>query len=91
MARPLSARVRTILRNKAKKRKSITYGQLVKVYRRGQGAYLSSGSRPRTSMAAWSMGRVNSFLRGSRKHDTDLRRKRRRRRWANQKQQMKSL
>ena len=91
MARPLSARVRTVLRNKAKKRKSITYGQLVKVYRRGQGAYLSSGSRPRTSMAAWSMGRVNSFLRGSRKHDTDLRRKRRRRRWANQKQQMKSL
>ena len=91
MARPLSARVRTVLRNKAKKRKNITYGQLVKVYRRGQGAYLSSGSRPRTSMAAWSMGRVNSFLRGSRKHDTDLRRKRRRRRWADQKQQMKSL
>ena len=26
-------------------------------------------------MASWSMGRVNSFLRGSRKHDTDLRRK----------------
>ena len=69
MARPLSARVRTVLR----------YGQLAKVYRRGQGAFLSSGSRPRTSMAAWSMGRVNSFLRGSRKHDTDLRRKRRRR------------
>jgi len=26
-------------------------------------------------MAAWSMGRVNSFLRGSRKHDLDLRKK----------------
>ena len=52
---------------------------LKKVYRRGQGAYLSSGSRPRTSMASWSMGRVNSFLRGSRKHDTDLRRKRKKR------------
>ena len=49
---------------------------LKKVYRRGQGAFLGSGSRPRTSMASWSMGRVNSFLRGSRKHDTDLRRKR---------------
>ena len=48
---------------------------LVKVYRRGQGAFLSSGSRPRTSMQSWSLGRVNSFLRGSRKHDTDLRRK----------------
>ena len=78
--KPLSASTTRTLRAKAKTRKNITYGQLVKVYRRGQGAYLSSGSRPRTSMAAWSMGRVNSFLRGSRKHDTDLRRKRRRRR-----------
>ncbi len=78
--KPLSARVIATLRNKAKNRKSVTLGMLKKVYRRGQGAYLSSGSRPRTSMAAWSMGRVNSFLRGSRKHDTDLRRKRRKRR-----------
>ena len=74
--KPLSARVISILRAKAKSRKNITLGMLKKVYRRGQGAYLSSGSRPRTSMAAWSLGRVNSFLRGSRKHDTDLRRKR---------------
>ena len=74
--KPLSARVISVLRSKAKNRKNITLGMLKKVYRRGQGAYLSSGSRPRTSMASWSMGRVNSFLRGSRKHDTDLRRKR---------------
>ena len=74
--RPLSARVISTLRAKAKNRKNITLGMLKKVYRRGQGAFLSSGSRPRTSMASWSMGRVNSFLRGSRKHDTDLRRKR---------------
>ena len=74
--RPLSARVISKLRAKAKNRKNITLGMLKKVYRRGQGAFLSSGSRPRTSMASWSMGRVNSFLRGSRKHDTDLRRKR---------------
>ena len=73
--RPLSARVISTLRAKAKTRKNITLGMLKKVYRRGQGAFLSSGSRPRTSMASWSMGRVNSFLRGSRKHDTDLRRK----------------
>ena len=77
--RPLSARVQATLRAKAKRRKGITYSTLAKVYRRGQGAFLSSGSRPRTSMAAWSMGRVNSFLRGSRKHDTDLRRKKKRR------------
>jgi hypothetical protein len=74
--RPLSTKVISTLRAKAKNRKNITLGMLKKVYRRGQGAFLSSGSRPRTSMASWSMGRVNSFLRGSRKHDTDLRRKR---------------
>ena len=73
--RPLSARVISTLRAKAKTRKNITLGTLKKVYRRGQGAFLSSGSRPRTSMASWSLRRVNSFLRGSRKHDTDLRRK----------------
>ena len=74
--KPLSARVVSILRPKDNNRKNITLGMLKKVYRRGLGAFLSSGSRPRTSMASWSMGRVNSFLRGSRKHDTDLRRKR---------------
>ena len=74
--KPLSARVISTLRAKAKNRKNITLGDLKKVYRRGQGAFLSSGSRPRISMAAWSMARVNSYLRGSRKHDTDHRRKR---------------
>jgi hypothetical protein len=77
--KPLSARVVATLRAKAKNRKNITLGMLKKVYRRGQGAFLSSGSRPRIGMAQWSMARVNSFLRGSRKHDTDLRRKRKKR------------
>ena len=77
--KPLSKRTISILRAKAKTRKNITLGQLKKVYRRGQGAFLSAGSRPRTSMASWSMGRVNSFMRGSRKHDLDLRRKKRKR------------
>ena len=72
--KPLSAQVISTLRAKAKNRKNITLGQLKKVYRRGQGAFLSAGSR-RVPMAAWSMGRVNSFLRGSRKHDLDLRKK----------------
>ncbi|WP_290944390.1 DUF5824 family protein [Hyphomonas sp.] len=74
--KPLSPRVVARLKAKAKKRKNITYATLAKVYRRGQGAFLSSGSRPRIGMAQWSMARVNSFLRGSRKHDTDLRRRR---------------
>ena len=77
--KPLSKKTIAILRAKAKTRKNVTLGMLKKVYRRGQGAFLSAGSRPRTSMASWSMGRVNSFLRGSRKHDLDLRRKRRKR------------
>ena len=77
--KPLSKQVIATLRAKAKNRKNITLGILKKVYRRGQGAFLSSGSRPRIGMAQWSMARVNSFLRGSRKHDTDLRRKRKKR------------
>jgi hypothetical protein len=76
--RPLSTAVKATLRRKAKAKKGVSYGTLVKVYRRGQGAFLSAGSR-RVSMSAWSMGRVNSFLRGSRKHDLDLRRKKRKR------------
>ena len=71
-AKPLSESTKKTLREKAKK-SGISYSKLVKVYRRGQGAYLSSGSRPGVSMAAWAMGRVNSFIRGSKKHDTDLR------------------
>ena len=64
------------LRAKAKNRKNITLGQLKKVDRRGQGAWLSSGSRPKIPMSGWAMARVNSYVRGSRKHDTDLRKKR---------------
>jgi hypothetical protein len=73
--KPLSARVISTLRAKAKNRKNITLGQLRKVYRRAQGAWLS-GSRPKIGMQQWAMARVNSYLRGSRKHDTDLRKKR---------------
>ena len=73
-ARPLSARVISVLRAKAKNRKNITLGQLRKVYRRGQGAWLSSGSRPRIPMSAWAMARVNSALTGGKaaKVDRDI-------------------
>jgi hypothetical protein len=73
-AKPISATVKATLQRKAKASKKYTYGTLAKVYRRGQGAFLSAGSR-RVPMSAWAMGRVNSFLRGSRKHDLDLRKK----------------
>ena len=74
--KPLSAAVEKSLREKAKKSR-FTYGQLARVYRRGQGAYLSGGSR-NVSMAAWAMGRVNSFISGkggARKADADILRK----------------
>jgi len=51
---------------------------LDKVYKRGLGAYYSSGSR-NVSAQAWAMGRVKSFVTGkggARKADNDLIRKR---------------
>tara|TARA_Y100001938_G_C8093258_1_gene436455 strand:+ start:675 stop:923 length:249 start_codon:yes stop_codon:yes gene_type:complete len=53
---------------------------LRKVYKRGLGAYYSSGSRAGVSAHAWAMGRVRSFVTGrggARKADRDLLRKRR--------------
>lgn len=76
-ARPLSESVKSTLRAKAKKSRRYTYGDLAKVYRRGQGAYLSSGSRPGTSMSQWAFGRVNSFMRGGHSQDNDIKRARR--------------
>ena len=70
--KPLNASTIASLKKKAKS-SGKSLATLKKVYRRGQGAYLSSGSRPKTSMAAWAMGRVNSYIKGSKKHDTDLR------------------
>ena len=74
-AKPLSSAVRASLAKKAKS-SGYSLGTLTKVYRRGQGAFLSSGSRPGMTMSRWAHARVNSFIRGSKKHDTDLRRKR---------------
>ena len=76
-ARPLSESVKKTLRSKASKSKRFTYGQLARVYRRGQGAYLSSGSRPGVSMSQWAFGRVNSFMRGGHSQDNDIKRKKR--------------
>jgi hypothetical protein len=68
----LSEKTLKTLSNKAKE-SGIGSGKLKKVYRRGMGAYYSSGSRPGMSPHQWAMGRVNSFIKGSKKHDTDLR------------------
>ena len=52
-----------------------SHSKLMQVYRRGLGAYYSSGSRPKVSANAWAMGRVRSFVTGkggARKADADL-------------------
>ena len=49
--------------------------KLDEVYKRGQGAFFSAGSRPKTSQHSWAMGRVKSFVSGkggARKADADL-------------------
>ena len=71
--KPINAKTKATLQKKASNSK-YTYGQLAKVYRRGQGAYLSSGSRPGTSMSQWAFGRVNSFMRGGHPQDNDIKR-----------------
>ena len=70
--KPLSESVKNSLKKKADGTKFF-YGELAAVYRKGQGAYLSGGSR-NVSMGAWSMGRVNSYMRGgpARKVDKDI-------------------
>lgn len=83
-AKPLSAATKATLQRKAKKTR-FTYGQLSKVYRRGQGAFLSSGSRAGVGMAGWAMGRVNSFIRGGHSQDNDIKRGAKKRKTAKKK------
>ena len=69
---PLNEATKKALKKKAEGTR-FKYGELASVYRKGQGAYLSSGSR-NVSMAAWSMARVISYMRGgpARKVDKDI-------------------
>ena len=65
------------LESNLKKYSGRGYGMttLKKVYKRGLGAYYSSGSRAGVSAHAWAMGRVRSFVTGrggARKADADL-------------------
>ena len=76
---PLNEKTKKALRSKAEGTR-FTYCELASVYRKGQGAYLSSGSR-NVTMAAWSMARVNSYMRGgpARRVDKDIYNKARKR------------
>ena len=68
--KPLSEQVKKALKEKAATSK-YSYSDLVRVFKRGQSAYLSSGSR-NVSMYAWSMARVNKFLKGHGISDKDI-------------------
>ena len=67
--KPLSAAVKKVLKDKAEGTRFF-YGELAEVYRKGQGAYLSGGSR-NVTMQAWSFGRVNSYMRGDKARTAD--------------------
>jgi len=74
---------------KGAKRSRYSEATLQKVYNRGVGAHKTNRASVRNmqgkkyaggkkmSAPQWACARVNSFLRGSKKHDTDLRRRRR--------------
>ena len=67
--KPLSEKVKSSLKKKAEKSKFF-YGELAQVYRKGQGAFLSSGSR-NVPMPVWAMARVNSYMRGGKARTVD--------------------
>ena len=60
--KPLSAKTVATLKAKAKKSKLFNLTDLKRSYRKGQGAFLSAGSRPRIPMSAWAMARVNKLI-----------------------------
>jgi len=66
----LSAKTRTALKNKAEK-SNVPLGALTAVYRKGMGAFYSSGSRPGMGAHQWAMARVNSFLKGGKARKVD--------------------
>ena len=77
-SKPLSSAAEKFIQNKARNSR-FTPGQLRSVYRRGQGAYLGSGSR-NVSMDAWARARVNAAVAGKAtvmKADGDILKKKR--------------
>ena len=72
--KPLSASTLANLKRKAKKSKLFNLADLKASYRRGQGAFLSGGSRRGIPMNAWAMARVNKLISRGRSgtFDTDI-------------------
>lgn len=66
----ISEKTRKALKAKAEKFNA-PLGALTAVYRKGLGAFYSSGSRPGMSAHGWAMARVNSFLKGGKARKVD--------------------
>ena len=66
----ITSKVDKALKAKAKKHNA-PVGALKAVYRKGVGAFYTSGSRPGQNPHSWAMGRVNSFLKGGKARKVD--------------------
>tara|TARA_R110002126_G_scaffold5979_3_gene31627 strand:+ start:330 stop:1100 length:771 start_codon:yes stop_codon:yes gene_type:complete len=66
----VSERVHNALKKKAKDRNA-PLSALKAIYRKGMGAFYSSGSRSGQNPHSWAMGRVNSVLRGGKARSVD--------------------
>lgn len=66
----INEKTRKALKAKAEKYNA-PLGALTTVYRKGLGAFYSSGSRPGMSAHGWAMARVNSFLKGGKARKVD--------------------
>jgi len=66
----VSKKVHNSLKKKAKDRNA-PLGALKAIYRKGMGAFYSSGSRSGQNPHSWAMGRVNSVLRGGKARSVD--------------------
>ena len=68
--RKISSKVDKALKKKAKDRNA-PVGALKAIYRKGMGAYYSSGSRSGQNPHSWAMARVNSVLKGGKARSVD--------------------
>lgn len=70
LERKISSKVDKALKKKAKDRNA-PVGALKAIYKKGVGAFYSSGSRSGQNPHSWAMGRVNSVLRGGKARSVD--------------------
>jgi mannose-6-phosphate isomerase-like protein (cupin superfamily) len=70
MCEGLGAKTREALKKKAES-SNAPLGALIAVYKKGLGAFYSSGSRPGMTAHQWAMARTNSFLKGGKARQVD--------------------